>query len=111
MKFRKIRFRNTPISKILIDNAFHNNSYENAIFGNLTTDISDHLAQFWITLTFATIILTQNFKDFSHENFKNDLRQVDWTDTLNLELSNVSHSFEKFFNKIHHTLDKLAPYK
>ena len=94
--------RHTPISKILIDNVFHNNIHENAIFGNLTTDISDHLAQFLITLTFATI---------SHENFKNDLRQVDWTDTLNLELSNVSHSFEKFFNKIHHTLDKLAPYK
>ena len=96
----------TPRSKTLTDNIFCNNINENAISGNLTTDISDHLTQFIITPTLAKFkiktknILTRNFKSFSHKNFKNDLRQVDWTDTLKLQLSNVNSSFEIFFNKI-----------
>ena len=39
----------TSRSKTFIDNIFHNNINENAISENLTTDISDHLAQFLIT--------------------------------------------------------------
>ena len=53
-------------------------------------------------------VLTRNFKSFSHENFKNDLRQVHWTDILKLQLSNVNYLFEMFFNKINQTLDKHA---
>ena len=56
-------------------------------------------------------ILTRNFKNVSYKNFKNDLRQEDWTDTFNFQLSNVNHSFEKFFNKMNQTLDKAVPYK
>ena len=53
-------------------------------------------------------ILTGNFKVFSYENFKNDLKQVD--QTLKYELSNVNRSFENFFNRINQTLDKHVPY-
>ena len=87
----------TPRSKALIDYIFHNKTNENAIPGNLTTHISDHLAQFLITPTLAKFkmkpkkILTRNFRSFSHENFKNDLRQADWTNTLKLQLSNVNY--------------------
>ena len=56
-------------------------------------------------------ILTRNFKSFSHENFKNNLRQGDWTNTLKLQLSNVNYLLELFFNKINQTLEKHAPYK
>ena len=82
--------RHIPRSKTLIDNIFHNNINEKVVSGNLTTDISDHLVQFLITPTLAKSkikpkkILTRNFKSFSRENFKNDLRQVDWIDTLKL---------------------------
>ena len=96
-----------PRSKTLTDNIFCNNINENAISGNLTTDISDHLTQFIITPTLAKFkikpknILARNFKSFRHKTFKNDLRQVDWTDTLKLQLSNINSSFEIFFfNKI-----------
>ena len=50
-------------------------------------------------------ILTRNFKNLSHENLKNDPRQVDLTDTLNLQLTDVNHSFENVFTKINQTLD------
>ena len=106
--------RHSPRSNALIDNIFHNNINENAISGYLTTDISDHLVQFQITPTLARFkikpkkILTRNIKSFSHGKCKNDLRQVDWTNTLKLQLSNVNDSFEKFFNQI---LDKHIRYK
>ena len=57
----------TPRSKTLTDNIFHNNINENAISGNLITDISDHLAKFLITPTLAKSktkpkkILTRNY--------------------------------------------------
>ena len=82
----------------------------------MTTDISDHLVKFLITPALAKFkmkpkkILTRNFKNVSHENFKNNLRQVNWTDTLKLQLSNVNYLFENFFNKINRTL-KHAPCK
>ena len=41
--------RITPRSKTLINNIFFNNSYDSITSGNLITDISDHLAQFFIT--------------------------------------------------------------
>ena len=56
-------------------------------------------------------ILTRNFKSFSHGKFKNDLKQVDWTDGLKLKLSNVNYSSENFFNKINQTLAKHVPCK
>ena len=80
----------TPRSKTLIDNIFHNNINENAISGNLTIDILDHLAQFLITPTLAEIKmkpkknLTRNFKNSNHKYFNNDLRQGDCTDTVNI---------------------------
>ena len=101
-----ISTRHTPRSKTLIDNIFQNKINENAISCNLTTNISDHLAQFLTTLTLAKIkmkpknIFTRNFKHLSYENFKIDLRPVLWTCILKIQLSNVNHSFEKFFNKI-----------
>ena len=39
----------TSGSKTLIDNKLHNSINGNTISGNITTDISDHLAQFLIT--------------------------------------------------------------
>ena len=50
--YLKIPSCHTPRSKTFIDNIFHNNINEHTISGNLTTDISDHLAQFLITPSF-----------------------------------------------------------
>lgn len=95
----------TRRSKTLTD-IFHNNINENKVSCNVTPDISDHSAKFLITLTLAKInirrkkTLIRNFKSFCHEKFKNNLRQADWTDTLNLQMSNVNHSFAKCLKKI-----------
>ena len=51
--YNNISTRHTLRSKTLIDNIFHNNISENSISGYLTTDISDHLAQFLIYQSFA----------------------------------------------------------
>ena len=75
--------RHTSRSKTLIDNILHNGINRNTIPGNITTDISDHLAQFLITSyqvhseAKPKKILTRNFKTFAQDNFKNDLQNVD----------------------------------
>lgn len=51
----EIPTRRTPRSKALNNNIFHNNMNENAISGNLTTDVSDDLARFLIAPNLAKI--------------------------------------------------------
>ena len=75
--------RRTSQSKTLIDNILHNGINANTVSGNITTNISDHLAQFLITShqvhsqTKPKKILT-TFKSFVQDNFKHDLQSVDW---------------------------------
>ena len=91
--------------KTLIDNVLHNGINGNTVSGNVTTDISDHLAQFLITSyqahseTKPKKILTRTFKSFVQENFKHDLQNVDWKYTLDIHFHDANHSFEEFFEK------------
>ena len=72
--------RHTSWSKTFIDNILHNDINANTISGNITTDISDHLAQYLITSyqvhseTKPKKILTKSFKSFVQDNFKYDLQ-------------------------------------
>ena len=108
--------RHTSQSKTLIDNILHNGINANTVSGNMTTNISDHLAQFLITShqvhsqTKPKKILT-TFKSFVQDNFKHDLQSVDWEYTLDIHLHDANHSFEQFLQKINSILDKLAPLK
>ena len=84
---------------------------------NITTDTSDHLAQFLITSyqvhseTKPKKILTRNFKSFAQDNFKHDLQNVDWEYTLDVHLHDANHSFEQFLKKINNILDRHATLK
>ena len=107
----------TSGSKTLIDNKLHNSINGNTISGNITTDISDHLAQFLITSyqvhseTKPKKILTRNFKSFAQDNFKHDLKNVDWEYTLDIHLHDANHSFEQFLKKINDMLGRHATLK
>ena len=52
--------RHTSQSKTLIDNILHNGINANTVSGNITTNVSDHLAQFLIT----SYIVKQNLKKY-----------------------------------------------
>ena len=106
--------RHTSRYKTLIDNILHNGINANTISGNITTDISDHLAQFLITSYQVHIetkpkkILTRSFKSFVQDNFKYDLQSVDWEYTLDIHLHDANHLFEQFLKKLNNILDKHA---
>ena len=97
--------RHRSRSKTLIDNILHNGINGNTISGKVTTDISDHLAQFLITSyqvhseTKPTKILKRTFKSFVQGNFKHNLQNIDWEYTLGIHLHDANHSFEQFAEK------------
>ena len=68
--------RHTSRSKTLIENILHNGINGNTISGNITKDISDHLAQFLIisyqvnSETKPKKMLTRAFKSFVQDKFK-----------------------------------------
>ena len=48
-------------------------------------------------------------KTIKLENCENNVREIDWSDTLPLKSSDVNHSFQNFFNKINETRGKHMP--
>ena len=107
----------TSQSKTLLDNILHNGINGNTVFRNVTTNISAHLAQFLITSyqvhseTKPKKILTRTSKSFVQDNFKHDLRNIDWGYSLDIHLHDANHSFEHFLKTINKILDKHAPLK
>ena len=71
------------------------------ISGNITTNISDHLAQFLITScqvhteTKPKKVLTKTFKSFVQDHFKHDLQNIAWEYTLDIHLHWVTKSILK----------------
>ena len=76
--------RITEKTTTLIDNMLINNNILNCISGNITTSISDHLPQFIVldsllgtsTDVDSSQILYRSFKNFSEENFSNDITEI-----------------------------------
>ena len=105
--------RLTTHSKTLIDNIFDTNIDENSIAGNLTSPISDRLAQFLIytnrshrtTTISKQVRFKRNLKVLSHHAFKKEL-QINWHEILKIEDENPDTSLEIFLNLIHTLLDK-----
>ena len=109
--------RITDHSKTLTDNIFSNVVIVDAISGNLTAMISDHLPQIMIVLNvFATPpsnrsnIYERDWSNFVQINFVLDYFSIDWDDTLISE-ENIDYSKEAFLNKINNLLDSYAPLK
>ena len=111
-----ISTRHTSRSKNLIGNKLHNGINGSARSGDITNDISNHLAQFLITsyqLHSETKpkkkILTRTFKSFVHNNFKHNLQNFDWEYTLDIHFHDTNHSLEQFLKKVNDILVKHAP--
>ena len=105
--------RVTEKSATLTDNIFTNNYEHNC---NITTYISDHLPQFLIIEDLKQTpnkeiptISFRNYKNFSDDAFKDELRELDWS--LVTENSEVNLGFNTFVRLVNRILDKHAPIK
>ena len=106
--------RITTRSKTLIDNIFSNIIEEDITSGNLTTTISDHFAQFYLTKKRTKQnshkkVYKHNFKNFNKDAFERDLRNINWDEILETKDKNVNKSFENFLKKFNELLSLHAP--
>ena len=109
--------RITDHSETLIDNIFSNVITIDAISGNLTATISDHLPQTMIVPNvFAnpsssrSNIYERDWSNFDQFNFVLDYFSIDWDDTLKSSDENIDYSTEAFLNKFNNLLDCYAPF-
>ena len=83
-------------SKTLIDNIFLNSVEFNTFYGNLTSQISDHIPQFLIlkdfyhkTLINSNNVIEGNYRFFNNDEFKNDLVDIPWYNILSSDISAI----------------------
>ena len=110
--------RETGHLQTIIDNIFSNYISKEAVCGNLTSTISDHLPQvLFIPSMFSdnpdkkSNIFERSWTNFNQAEFVMDYFDKDWSNILNLKHGNVDVSMEKFVNNINDLLDKHAPLK
>ena len=110
--------RITALSKTLIDNIFSNHRSKEAISGNLTYTIFDHLRQFLIMSSIfsdpsssKSNIYERSWSNFNKEEFILNYFEKDWYFILNVEKNGFNHSFDNFLLKMNGLLDKHAPFK
>ena len=110
--------RITGHSKTLIDNIFSNHISKEAICGNLTSTISDHLPQFLIMPSIfsdpsssKSNVYERSWLNVNKEEFTLDYFEKDWDRILNVEKNGVNHSFDNFLSNMNGLLDKHAPFK
>ena len=108
----------TTHSKSIIDNIFSNYISLEIISGNLTSTISDHLPQFFITPhIFSNApykkynIFERDGSKFNREEFIPDYFVIDWPHVLKLQNNNTNTSFQNFFDSMNRILDKHAQLK
>ena len=102
----------------ITDNIFSNYVSKEAVCGNLTSTISDHLPQisfipsmFPDNPTTKSNIFERSWKNFNQAEFVMDYFDNDWSNILNLKHGNVNVSIENSVNNINDLLDKHAPFK
>ena len=102
------RLSNT--TKTLIDNIFYKGNNQ-PISGNLTIDISDHLAQVLFLETKKNIFNTSNsdtkyrdYKNLDNEKFILDMFEIDWEMELKLKENDINSSFDRFLEILTCTL-------
>ena len=110
--------RVTSHSQTIIDNIFSNYVSKEAVSGNLTSAISDHLPQvLFIPSVFSdnpatkSNIFERSWKNFNQAEFVMDYFDKDWSNILNFKHGNVNVSMENFVNNMNDLLDKHAPFK
>ena len=116
--------RLTSHSKTLIDNIFSNIISPEAISGNLTSTIFDHLPQLmFVPNLFSNPssnkanIFEGDWTKVDQENFILDYLSIDWNAALKLDEQNVNYSTGSFLNEInlflrnYTSLKKMNKYK
>ena len=84
--------------------------------GNLTYQLSDHLASFLITpnenqqhLPKKYNITKRDARNFNQDVFLTEIKQINWDDILQCEKKDTNYSFNSFNNTIEKLLDKHMP--
>ena len=102
----------------ITDNIFSNYVSKEAVSGNLTSTISDHLPQvLFIPSLFSdnpatkSNIFERSWKNFNQAEFVLDYFGKDWSNILNLKHGNMNVSMENFVINMNDLLDKHAPFK
>ena len=110
--------RVTSHSQTIIDNIFSNYVSKEAVCGNLTSTIFDHLSQvLFIPSMFSgnpatkSNIFERSWKNVNQAEFLMDYFCKDWSNILNLKNGNVNVSMENFVNNMNDLLDKHVPFK
>ena len=110
--------RITTTSSTLIDNIFSNSlNFCDGISSNLTSTISDHLAQFLIIPTECHKVkgkhnfFKRDTRNFDRENFLLDLLEINWQETIDVSKNDPNYSFNSFESKLNILIDKYLPLK
>ena len=110
--------RVTGHSQTIIDNIFSSYVSKEAVCGNLTSTISDHLPQvLFIPSMFSdnpdtkSNIFERSWTNFNQAEFVMDSFNKDWSNMLNLKHGNVNVSMENFVNNMNDLLNKHAPFE
>ena len=110
--------RITNTTSTLIDNIFSNSlNFMDGISGNLTINISDHLAQFLIIpedcykFTKKHNLFKRDKKNFDRENFILDLPEINWVNIISIDKNHPNHSFNSSETKINSLIDTYLPLK
>ena len=81
-------------AKTLIDNIFLNSIEFNSFSDNLISQISDYFPQFLIlkdfyhkTLINSNNVFERNYRFFSHDEFKNELKNIPWDNISSDDIS------------------------
>ena len=105
-------------SKTLIDNIFINSIEYPSYSGNLTIQLSDQLFQFVILQGFykdltpkKTNIYERNFRNFSEQEFNDEMKNTNWKTILKTDLNDPNLSLNNLHDYINKILDRYAPYK
>ena len=105
--------RITPYSETLIDLIMHSNSIPVASSGVQTVGFSDHSLVYIVikskmSSSIPSISTFRSFRSFDENEFKEDLRNINWAEFENY--SSVEELWEKFKNLFNELSDKHAPY-
>ena len=110
--------RITDHSETLIDNIFSTVVTVDAISGNLTATISDHLPQIMIAPNVfgnppsnRSNIYERDWSNFNQVNFVPKYLSIDWDDTFKTIEENIDYSIEACLNKINNLLDGYVPFE
>ena len=110
--------RVTGHSQAITDNMFSNYVSKEAVCGNLTSLMSDHLPQvLFIHSIFSdnpatkSNIFEKSWENLNQAKFVMDYFDKDWSNILNLKHDNVNVSMENFVNNMYDLHDKHAPFQ